>query len=154
MNRIVEDKETGVFVSDTGEVFKKVTQWSDKNGYKYVTVKGKNLAVHRLVAKAWVCGRDKDKRFVCHKDDNPGNNNANNLEWGTPAKNNYDAYARGLKTKNQPVRCMETGEVFHSAREAARAMFGIPKRGDHILEAIRCQKGKAYGYHWEAVINE
>lgn len=143
--------ESEIYVSPDGRVFKEIKQWYDKDGYKYVTVSHKNLPVHRLVAKKFVSGRTKEKDVVCHKDDNPGNNFAWNLEWGTYSKNNYDAYKRALKTRNIFIRCIETGEVFYSAREAARVMFGKPKRGDHILQVIRNERSKAYGYHWEVV---
>lgn len=151
MTCLVKDEEHNIFVSEDGRVFKEVGQWNDKDGYKYVTVNRKNLPVHRLVAMHFVSGRTEKARIVCHKDDNPANNTASNLEWGSYSKNNYDAYARGLKTRNIRVLCVETGQTFHSARDAANKMFGIPKRGDHILDAIRNLRGSAYGYHWEVI---
>ena len=151
MIQVVKDKETGLYITESGEVLKPVGQWSDKNGYKYVTVNHKNYPAHRLVAINFVDGRSEEKNVVMHKDDQPWNNEKSNLEWGTYSQNTYDAYAHGLKTRNVNVRCIETGEVFHSAREAARRMFGIPKRGDHILQVIRADRSKAYGFHWEVM---
>lgn len=148
---VKKDEDFEIYISPDGRIFKEITQWSDKDGYKYVTVSHKNLSVHRLVAKKFVPGRSLEKDVVCHKDDNPENNHAENLEWGTYSKNNYDAYKRFLKSRNICIRCVETGAVFHSAREAAKVMFGKPKIGDHILEVIRQERGKAYGYHWEVV---
>lgn len=148
---ISEYGKTGLFVSKDGRVFKEVKQWSDSDGYQYVTFLKKNYPVHRLVASCYVDGNTSETPVVCHKDDNPKNNIFGNLEWGTYSKNNYDAYKRNLKTRNIVIRCIETGEVFHSAREAARAKFGIPKRGDHILQVIRGERAFAYGYHWEVV---
>lgn len=145
------DADTNLYVTEDGVVLKEVRQWSDKDGYKYITANRKNVAVHRLVANHYVRGKTPEKRIVMHRDDNPSNNHYTNLEWGTYSQNNYDAYARGLKTTNIKVRCMETGETFHSARDAATKMFGIPKRGDRIADAARTKRATAYGYHWEVV---
>lgn len=148
---VKKDDDFDIYISSDGRVFKEIKQWNDKYGYKYVTVSHKNLPVHRLVAKKFVHGRSDKNKIVCHKDDNPKNNQCENLEWGTYSKNNYDAYKRLLKSNNICIRCVETDEVFHSAREAAKVMFGIPKRGDHIAQVARHERNKAYGYHWEVV---
>lgn len=146
------DKSTELLVSEDGRIFREVSQWTDKYGYKYITLHHKNIPVHRLVAGCFVAGRNEEKNIVMHKDDNPANNTKSNLKWGTYSENNFDAIAHGLRKKHvTPIRCMETGEEFQSARHAALIMFGIPKRGEHILRVIRGQRGKAYGYHWEVI---
>lgn len=148
-----ENKSLGLLISNTGKVYKEVGQWHDKDGYPYITWHRKNLPVHRLVAEQFVAGRTDETPIVMHKDDNPRNSSADNLEWGTYSQNNYDAVTRGLRKKRiRPVRCMETGEEFQSARDAAVKMFGIPKRGDRIIAATQGERGKAYGYHWEEVV--
>ena len=146
-----EDPETGLLITSDGRVFYEHSRWIDKYGYIYITHKKKNIPVHRLVAKVFVPGRNSKTPVVMHKDDNPKNNRADNLAWGTYQQNNMDAVLHGLRSKVKRVRCMETGEVFASAREAARIMFGIAKRGDRILAVCKGERGKAYGYHWEAV---
>lgn len=145
------DEKTGLLISRDGRVYREVAQWSDRLGYKYVTWRNKNIAVHRLVAEQFVSGKTNENWVVMHKDNNPSNNDPENLSWGTYSQNNYDAYKDGLKGRAKRVRCMETGEVFHSARAAATTMFGIPKRGDRILMAARGKRGRAYGYHWEVI---
>lgn len=145
------EPESGLYVTDDGLILRPIPQWEDRHGYKYITHQKKNFAMHRLVAKAFVDGMSADKNIVMHKDDNPLNNRAENLSWGTYSKNNKDAYDRNLKTNNINIKCVETGEVFPSAREAARKMFGIPKRGDHILQVIRAERPTAYGFHWEVI---
>lgn len=50
------------------------------------------------------------------------------------------------KTTAKPVRCVETGEVFRSMREAADH-FGIHSSG--IGHALHRRKKTAGGYHWE-----
>lgn len=49
--------------------------------------KTKAVFVHRLVAEAFVPGRTKRKKVVHHKDANPSNPRASNLEWCTHSKN-------------------------------------------------------------------
>jgi len=64
--------------------------------------------VHRLVAMAWL-KRKKGKEIVCHKDDNPNNNNVNNLMWGTHyinqsmITNRNSALTRGNMQKNADI---------------------------------------------------
>lgn len=143
------EPESGLLISNNGKVYKEVGQWIDKYGYLYVTHNRKNLPVHRLVAKVFVPGRTDDTPVVMHKDDNPKNNNPNNLAWGTYQQNNMDAVKHGLRSNVRPVRCMETGTVYQSARNAAVEVFGKPKRADHILHVCREQRGKCGGLHWE-----
>ena len=143
------DEELGLLISEDGRVFREVGQWSDKYGYQLITHKHKNHYVHRLVAKQFVPGRSEENKIAMHKDDNPQNNHASNIKWGTSQQNNMDAVLHGLKKNIKPIRCIETGDVYPSAREAARQMFGKSKRGDHILDVCKQARGKAYGYHWE-----
>jgi len=59
-------------------------------GYAFVTLyhnkQSKQLAVHRMVAYAFIGNPPKGKNIVCHLDDNKLNNVADNLVWG----DNYD----------------------------------------------------------------
>lgn len=55
--------------------------------------------IHRLVAETYIINKD-NKPCVCHKDDNPENNNADNLFWGTHQENMQDAARKG-KFKNK-----------------------------------------------------
>ena len=54
----------------------------------------KRPAVHRLVAEAFI-SNPQNKPFVCHKDDNPLNNNVDNLYWGNASTNLKDAIKNG-----------------------------------------------------------
>ena len=72
-------------VSETGEVFfegKKCSTQRDSRGYGSV-----RISLHRLVAYAFH-GNPPSAKHVCHhKDGNPRNNSASNLQWVTQAEN-------------------------------------------------------------------
>ena len=67
------------------------------NGYCQVTLykdtKRKKYLVHRLVAEAFIPNPD-GLPHINHKDENPENNKADNLEWCTPLYNNKYGTAR------------------------------------------------------------
>ncbi len=86
---------------------------------------GYSYRLHRLVAEVWL-----DKPIGCdsinHKDQDPKNNAADNLEWTTVKENNNykDANKRRSEAlKGKPrgiqVKCLETGQVWESIRACA-----------------------------------
>ncbi len=63
---------------------------------------------------------------------------------------------RSIGSKAKPVRCIETGEVFPSAKKAADWLYNIKLTSSYsadvqIKDACKGKKQKAYGYHWEFV---
>lgn len=71
----------------------------NSSGYRrvilYKPIK-KRVFVHRLVAKTFVNGYDKDL-VVNHIDGNKTNNNSDNLEWITRSDNDKHAFKLGLR---------------------------------------------------------
>lgn len=135
-----------------------------KGGYHTVelsnkdrSIKRKIFLVHRLVAQAFpeICGKMFDGCEVNHKDENPDNNNANNLETCTTLYNNR----YGNRIKKQITSAKTNGkhkkmlqqldkegnviQTFSSALEASH----IGKPG-HIRAAASGAKKSAYGYRW------
>ena len=106
----------------------------------------KRITVHRLVAIAFV---DNPHGYteVNHKDENPQNNRADNLEWCTRKYNmNYGTTPKRLNLKNmKPVGYVDGEDIvkFPSVRSAKA--FGFD--GSGILMSIKT--GKKYkGKEW------
>ena len=92
----VKSKEKSVSIANGAtrffpeKVMKLAKQSSDKNYLRialYKNQKGKMFSVHRLVAEAF-CENPSNNDIVMHLDDNPTNNYASNLKWGTYSENN------------------------------------------------------------------
>ena len=152
-------------VSDSGRVKslnykstgKKVCLKQQKNNKGYLLVslykdgERKFYLVHRLVAQAFVPNLE-GYQVVNHKDENPLNNCANNLEWCTQKYNcNYGARnEKASKSNGTPVICVETNTIYLSARDAQRKT-GI--FATNICDCIRHKKRHytAGGFHWKFV---
>lgn len=119
----------------------------NQNGYFTVCLgRGNRRLVSRLVAEAFVANPN-NLPLVRHLDDNPLNNHATNLAWGTQTDNMQDCVRHGrlvgniwpaIESKKKRVIAtpIEGGEsvVFPSMNEAARAL-GIWQA--HISSVIR-----------------
>lgn len=125
------------------------------NGYLKVSLDGKRLNVHRLVADAFL-GHEETLQ-VNHKDGNKENNNVCNLEWCTPSENTIHAQKIGLKKINyQNIReCKkvfrltlddEVIDMFDSTMDVQRTL-GF--NNSIISKVCRGKLQKAYGYKWQ-----
>ena len=105
--------------------------------------------VHRLVASAFIENPNNYPQ-VNHLDENPANNNYLNLEWCTAKYNiNYGTRnERDGQKKSKPVRCIETGIVYKSGRDASLAL-GVHYSA--ISNVLRGKQKTLKGYHFELV---
>lgn len=117
-----------------------------KNGLMYEGVAlsrdgvTKRYAVHRLVAEAFIPNPD-NLPEINHKDENPLNNQADNLEWCT-RQYNIDY------SKSKPVVQIKDDEAigkYKSIKEASRAT-GICRTS--INNALRGWSKTAGGFRW------
>ena len=87
---------------------KKLKQHTNRDGYLVVSLRDKNVLVHRLVAIAFV-PNPHGYPVVDHLDSNRSNPHASNLEWVTTAENNRRAAAKGVRRgeKNPSAKLTE-----------------------------------------------
>ena len=124
------------------------------NGYYQVTLYGnrerKKFQVHRLVASCFIPNPDNLPQ-INHKDENPLNNCADNLEWCTAAYNNSygTARLRGMITKGKMVdQFLPSGQFIarYICSSIAEKITGTPKQS--IRECCRGEAESAHGFIW------
>lgn len=147
------------------------------NGYIVVSLRGKNYYPHRLVSIFFIENPD-NLPCVNHKDGNKKNNDVSNLEWCTALYNiqhsinvlkhttrhevspalrehlrlkNIGTRMRSENHMSKPVRCVETGEVFSCAADAAESRSKSRSRGSLIGRACYFVNITVYGFHWEFI---
>lgn len=129
-----------------GKILKPRTQ---NGGYLIVWLSrnGKSIAktVHRLVAITfigYIKGMD-----INHKDGNKQNNKLENLEWVTRSENiKHDYHILGHIHNSCKVRCIETGEVFASIKQAS-IKYNI--NYGSIINALSGRTKKAGNKSWQ-----
>lgn len=80
--------------------------WSKEDERFIIVYKKKTYKLHRLICEAFN-GLPPDEKSVCiHIDENPANNRASNLKWGTQKENlngaNFIAYCRERVGEHSP----------------------------------------------------
>ena len=126
--------------------------FTQRGGYQRVSLgKGKNkkaFMVHRLVGMAFVPGY-REGLFINHKDENPHNNRADNLEWVTAAENNI--YGNHIENSRRYVAVEQLTidgqfiQRFNSIIDAAEA------NGCRATSIQSCCAGRfksSGGYRW------
>lgn len=140
---------------------------SDTKGYRSITLKqdgkSKRFYIHRLVAMAFIPNPER-KPFINHKDNNPSNNRAENLEWCTPQENTDWMIAQGRFKRNSQwlERLHKSQEKYYRAIKATNILTGETLFFKCINETkiqgfqpscvCNCCNGKRKahaGYYWE-----
>ena len=103
------------------------------NGYRTVVLrkdlKGKSIAVHRLVAIAFILNINK-KKCVNHKNGIKIDNSISNLEWCTSSENNKHAFDNGLrKSLKGTIRKTFKGENCSFSQLTEKNVLEIRKIG-------------------------
>ena len=140
----------------TNRVLKAV---DNNSGYLTVNLyhngKRSTKAIHRIVAENFVDGF-KEGLEVNHLDCNKHNNRRDNLEWTTHSENEKHAHLNNLKRgpNPKPVRVVESGEVFESIHECARAINGDDSHiGDCLHGRFKKYLGLTFEYADASEIN-
>lgn len=134
----------------------------NRNGYMHITLEGTTFSIHRLVATMFIPNPN-NLPVVNHRDENPGNNCIDNLEWCTSEyNNNYGTKNQKMKETLgkvicKKVRCIETGEVFDSITLAAE-WAGVTSGISIYLAGKQDSAGKhpetGEKLHWEYYYDE
>lgn len=117
--------------------------------------KRSSFKVHRLVAEAFIANPD-NKPNINHKDGNPLNNKAENLEWCTQQENIIHALRTGLKKKlhipkeelkhlyiDKNLTAKEIGEMYNVTAIPILAMlkrYGIKKENPRVKYNLTKEK--------------
>lgn len=133
------ENRTCYFVTSWGRVFsvqvRELSTKIGKRGYRTLRTTTKNMAVHRLVAKAFL-PKPKNKNYINHIDGNKTNNNIRNLEWCTPKENYTHAIETGLA---KPQKYWEYAPI---PKKGDNAKFTV-EQAQRVVNLIR-QKGYSY----------
>ena len=132
---------------------------SYSGGYSGVTLHKdgctKSVNIHRIVAEAFV-PNPLEKEEVNHKDENPSNNHASNLEWVTHKENiNYGTRterARETTTKLQGKAVQQFSKDGKLVAEYESLSAAGNATGTHVPNILKCAKGiykTAGGYIWK-----
>lgn len=162
-----------LWVSDYGRFYNARTgnfikpSRGDDHGHLAVKVNGKQQYAHRELAKAFISNNFNDP-YVRHLDDNPGNNELENLAWGTQYENHLDSKRNGTyrgitdedrklgveKTRHPVIATnLRTGKelYFKSHVEAARQL------GTHqanVWKVINGERRSAGGHTFREISRE
>ena len=125
----------------------------DKDGYLTYRIMTSNnnrrhIRTHRVLAE-WLIPNPNNLPMVRHLNDNKLDCRIENLAWGDKSDNMQDMIKNGKFDKvMHQVRCVETGIIYKSSREASRKLK-ISQSG--ISLCCVNKRKTAGGYHWEYV---
>ena len=140
-----------VINKNTGRILK---HRYDKYGYANVNLSRDgvchNKRVHRIVGEAFLTQPSKEAWQINHDNGDKTDNSVGNLYYTTPSENMKHAYEDGVNHyvgyNERPVRIIETGEVFKSQAECARAIGG---KRPNINACLVGRRRSHMGYHYE-----
>jgi len=110
------------------------------NGYCMIGIKHRSFQFHRLVCQAFH-GEPPPGYQADHKDSNPRNNRADNLQWLSPADNN----AKKRHVLERSTRREITTSIGGRYESVAHAAAAIGVHEGHVVNL--CNSGKAHSKH-------
>ena len=127
-------------------------------GYLYISLSDgtgehKRHYIHRLVGEAFV-PNPLEKEDVNHKDENPSNNHASNLEWLTHKENlNYGMRnERVAKANSKPVaQYTKDGAFIKVWASAAEVKRQLGFNHSNIIQVAKGNRKTACGFIWKYV---
>lgn len=157
------DTRDGARVSSVGRIQNRdgviFTPKPRKDGYVLIKIASSTYLVHRLVAEAFLPPPPTPEHVeVNHKDGDPTNNRADNLEWCTKTENvqhSYDTNAQRASNagrmakpvRGRPIGTDDEWTVYPGgAREAARVLGINP---GNVVRACTGVRPSAHGYVFE-----
>ena len=125
-------------------------------GYLYISLSDgtgehKRHYIHRLVGEAFV-PNPLEKEDVNHKDENPSNNHASNLEWLTHKENlNYGMRnERVAKANSKPVaQYTKDGAFIKVWASSAEVKRQLGFNHSNIIQVAKGNRKTAYGFIWK-----
>lgn len=114
-------------------------------GYVKINYRGKQYALHRLIAKAFLDPDLSDDTFVKHADNDRNNNSVSNLVLVASEDLRADSYKAGKRYRCR-IRCVETGKVY-ATLYSAHAFTLIPKEA--ISANALGNTESCFGFHFE-----
>ena len=132
-----------------------MVQHKSKEGHMQVMLRigGRRIhtGIHRLVAMAFVDGYQPDF-VVNHKDENPANNCADNLEWITRSENNRYGHVqekRNAKHVKPVIQMTLDGKFIREWLSSVEASRAIGKKADTIRVCCKGIRKTCGGYRWK-----
>lgn len=115
------------------------SQWTGKNGYKYVDIiedgKTTKIAVHRILALQYI-PNPFNKRTVNHIDGNKQNNTLSNLEWATDSENVKHAYTNNLQPYRRNLSKEQYLELLHQFLYDHKSLTELSKEVNNSLTQL------------------
>ena len=145
-------RSVGTKTHPSHEYVQTLSCWGYPRVHVHLSDINKNIAVHRLAAKAFIPNPE-NKPQVNHINGDKTDNRIENLEWCTASENSkhreeiiWNGEHLGGR-KKRPVINLDTGEVFPSVKEATYSIFG--RRTNDVGTAIKRNHlcgGSRWGY--------
>ena len=107
----------------------------------YKNGKPKTFKVARLVAMAW-CDGYEPRLTVNHKDCDPTNNCADNLEWLSNLDNIRHAIAHGVYINHYRPITIRVGDEMKSFPTMKAASLALGKREEYVAGKLRTKRGR------------